>query len=106
MSCDRVTRARSADRVRVEDKYEFCLSGGDAAIGRSTEAAVFHLQQLGLWKRAAHLTVGKPQVVTRVVNGKQTSIKVKLDDLINGGDTSQNIPLKPGDILFVPQSRF
>jgi polysaccharide biosynthesis/export protein len=49
---------------------------------------------------------GNRAQVTRVVNGKQTSIKVKLDDLINGGDTSQNIPLKPGDILFVPQSRF
>ncbi len=49
---------------------------------------------------------GNRSQITRVVNGKQTSIKVKLDDLINGGDTSQNIPLKPGDILFVPQSRF
>lgn len=49
---------------------------------------------------------GNRAQITRVVNGKQTSIKVKLDDLINGGDTSQNIPLKPGDILFVPQSRF
>ncbi len=49
---------------------------------------------------------GNRAQITRVVNGKQTSIKVKLDDLINGGDTSQNIPLKAGDILFVPQSRF
>jgi polysaccharide export outer membrane protein len=49
---------------------------------------------------------GNRAQITRVVNGKQTSIKVKLDALINGGDTSQNIPLKPGDILFVPQSRF
>src|ERR1700722_4103637 len=34
---------------------------------------------------------GNRAQITRVVNGKQTSIKVKLDDLINGGDTSQNI---------------
>lgn len=49
---------------------------------------------------------GNRAQITRVTNGKQTSIKVKLDNLINDGDTSQNIPLKPGDILFVPQSRF
>jgi polysaccharide export outer membrane protein len=49
---------------------------------------------------------GNRAQITRVVDGKQTSIKIKLDDLINGGDTSQNLPLKPGDILFVPQSRF
>lgn len=44
--------------------------------------------------------------ITRVVNGQQTTIKVKLDALINHGDVSQNISLKPGDVLFVPQSMF
>ncbi len=42
--------------------------------------------------------------IVRVVNGQETSIKVKLDDLVSNGDTRQNIPLMPGDVLVVPQS--
>jgi len=44
--------------------------------------------------------------LVRTENGKQTEIKVKLDDLVNGGDMKQNLPLKPGDVLVVPESRF
>ena len=44
--------------------------------------------------------------IVRVVNGQETTIKVKLDDLVNNGDTRQNIPLMPGDVLVVPQSMF
>lgn len=44
--------------------------------------------------------------IVRVVNGQETTIKVKLDDLVNKGDTRQNIPLMPNDQLFVPQSIF
>jgi polysaccharide biosynthesis/export protein len=44
--------------------------------------------------------------LVRTENGKQTEIKVKLDSLVNGGDMKQNFPLKPGDVLVVPESRF
>ncbi len=44
--------------------------------------------------------------IVRVVNGQETSIKVKLDDLVNNGDTRQNLALQPGDVLVVPQSMF
>jgi polysaccharide biosynthesis/export protein len=44
--------------------------------------------------------------LVRTENGKQTEIKVKLDALVNGGDMKQNLPLKPGDVLVVPESRF
>jgi polysaccharide export outer membrane protein len=44
--------------------------------------------------------------VVRVVNGQETVIHVKLDNLVNGGDVKENIPLKPGDVLVVPQSIF
>jgi polysaccharide biosynthesis/export protein len=44
--------------------------------------------------------------IVRIVNGQETSIKVKLGDLVNNGDTRQNLPLKPGDLLVVPQSLF
>jgi len=40
------------------------------------------------------------------VNGKQTEIKVRLDDLLNDGDVRQNMPLQPGDIVIIPESRF
>ena len=44
--------------------------------------------------------------LVRMVNGQQTTIHVKLDNLLNGGDQRENIPLKPGDVLVVPQSIF
>jgi polysaccharide export outer membrane protein len=44
--------------------------------------------------------------LVRTENGKQTEIKVKLEALVNNGDMKQNLPLKPGDVLVVPESRF
>jgi polysaccharide export outer membrane protein len=44
--------------------------------------------------------------LVRTENGKQTEIKVKLDALLNDGDMKQNLALKPGDVLVVPETRF
>jgi polysaccharide export outer membrane protein len=44
--------------------------------------------------------------LVRTENGKETEIKVKLDALVNGGDMKQNLLLRPGDVLVVPESRF
>jgi polysaccharide biosynthesis/export protein len=44
--------------------------------------------------------------IVRNENGKQTEIKVKLDALVNNGDMKQNLLLKPGDVLVVPETRF
>lgn len=44
--------------------------------------------------------------IVRVVGGKTQEIKVRIGDLVNKGDVSQNVPLKPGDVLVVPESRF
>lgn len=44
--------------------------------------------------------------IVRVVGGKQKEVKVRIGDLVNKGDVSQNVPLKPGDVLVVPESRF
>jgi polysaccharide export outer membrane protein len=44
--------------------------------------------------------------IVRVVNGQQTTIHVKLADLVNSGDVRANVSLKPGDVVVVPQSLF
>jgi polysaccharide biosynthesis/export protein len=49
---------------------------------------------------------GNRAQLIRTENGKQTEIKVKLDSLLNSGDMKQNLPLRPGDVLVVPETRF
>jgi polysaccharide biosynthesis/export protein len=44
--------------------------------------------------------------LVRTENGTQTEIKVNLQALLDHGDMSQNLPLRPGDVLVVPQTRF
>ncbi len=44
--------------------------------------------------------------IVRTENGKQREIKIKLERLVNNGDMKHNMPLKPGDVLVVPESRF
>ncbi len=48
---------------------------------------------------------GNRAKVVRQVNGKQTEIKIKLNDLVNKGAMKHNIKLQPGDVLVVPESR-
>jgi polysaccharide export outer membrane protein len=54
----------------------------------------------------APFAAGNRARLIRTVNGKQQEIKVKLNDLVNGGDMKQNAALHPGDVLVVPESRF
>jgi polysaccharide biosynthesis/export protein len=49
---------------------------------------------------------GNRSRIVRMEYGKETTIHVKLADLVNDGDVKQNLPLKPGDVLVVPQSMF
>jgi polysaccharide export outer membrane protein len=56
----------------------------------------------GLTKFAA----GNSAVIVRNVDGRQTSIKVRLADLIKDGDISQNVDVLPGDTLIIPQTWF
>jgi len=44
--------------------------------------------------------------IVREANGKTIEQKVRLGDLLNKGELSQNYELKPGDVLIVPQSLF
>jgi polysaccharide export outer membrane protein len=49
---------------------------------------------------------GNRAKVVRVENGKTREMKVKLASLVNSGDMKQNLTLKPGDVIVVPESRF
>ena len=44
--------------------------------------------------------------IVRQVGGKTVEIRVRLGDLLNKGDVSQNQELRPGDLFLVPQSIF
>lgn len=49
---------------------------------------------------------GNRAKIMRAENGKETQINVKLADLLNKGDMKQNVPMKPGDVLVIPQTLF
>lgn len=49
---------------------------------------------------------GNRSRIVRVENGQETVIHLKLSDLLNSGDVRDNIALRPGDVLVVPQSLF
>jgi polysaccharide export outer membrane protein len=56
----------------------------------------------GLTKFAA----GNRAVIVRLEPDGQRTYSVRLDDLLKDGDVSQNVAMKPGDTLFVPQAYF
>ena len=49
---------------------------------------------------------GNRSKITRIVDGQQKQIEVRIDDLIKDGDISANVDLLPGDILIIPESWF
>jgi len=49
---------------------------------------------------------GNKASIIRVVDGKQQQFTVRLNDLIKDGDISANVPMRPGDILVIPESFF
>jgi polysaccharide export outer membrane protein len=56
----------------------------------------------GLTKFAA----GNSAVILRHVGSKEVKLHVRLSDLIKDGDISQNVRMRPGDTLIIPQSWF
>lgn len=49
---------------------------------------------------------GNKATIIRTVDGKQQQFRVRLNDLIKEGDISANVPMRPGDVLVVPESFF
>jgi polysaccharide biosynthesis/export protein len=54
----------------------------------------------------APFAAGNRAKVVRTEDGKQQEIKVKLSNLVNNGDMRQNLTLRPGDVIVIPESRF
>lgn len=54
----------------------------------------------------SQFAAGNRAKVMRTENGKTRQIRVRLHDLLNKGDVSQDLPLQPGDILVIPEARF
>lgn len=49
---------------------------------------------------------GNRASIVRNLNGKQSHIKVRLEDLVKRGELDANIKVAPGDILIIPESLF
>ncbi len=49
---------------------------------------------------------GNKASILRRSEGKSEQFGVRLVDLLRGGDLSANVPMRPGDILVIPQSFF
>ncbi|XLZ73175.1 XrtA/PEP-CTERM system exopolysaccharide export protein [Massilia sp. SR12] len=49
---------------------------------------------------------GNKASIIRNIDGKQQQFTVRLNDLIKDGDISANVPMRPGDILVIPESFF
>jgi len=54
----------------------------------------------------AEFAAGNRATLTRTVDGKAVQMRVRLKDLINDGDITANVPIQPGDVLVIPESRF
>jgi polysaccharide export outer membrane protein len=54
----------------------------------------------------SQFAAGNRAHLVRKVDGKEQDIKIKLEALVNNGDMKQNLTLRPGDVLVVPESRF
>jgi len=49
---------------------------------------------------------GNKASIVRTTNGSQTKIKIRLEDLLRGGDINANVAVYPGDIIVIPESLF
>ncbi len=54
----------------------------------------------------AEFAAGNRAVLVRQEGGKQTRATVRLKDLLDDGDISANMTMRPGDVLIIPESRF
>lgn len=49
---------------------------------------------------------GNNAKLVRVIEGKQKTFELSIDDLIRDGDISKNVDMLPGDIVIIPEAWF
>ena len=54
----------------------------------------------------SEFAAGNRAKLIRRIGDEQTEIRVRLDDLLNQGDIRQNVTMRPGDVIIVPEARF
>lgn len=54
----------------------------------------------------AEFAAGNRAKIIRKTSDGEIEVRVRLDDLINDGDISENVEMLPGDVLIIPQSFF
>lgn len=80
---------------QVKDPGSFPLKSGLTA-----------LEAIGLAKGFTKIAGQNDVKIMRMENGEKKTIKVKLGDISRKGDKSEDVLLKRGDIVFVPESLF
>lgn len=101
-------------RVTVSvNNFSGPLSEQVRVIGEATNPSAVnyteHMTLLDLMIAVGGLTEfasGNSAKLVRVVDGKQQSFNVKIDDLIRDGDISENVDMLPGDIVIIPEAWF
>ena len=78
--------------------------GQPLAVPYHTDLSVLDLMIAA--KGLTRFAAGNRAVIVRPVPGGTKRFTVRLDDLLSDGDLSQNVAVKPGDTLFVPQAWF
>jgi len=51
-------------------------------------------------------SAGSRATIARIVDGRYQQFGVRLEDLLKYGDLSANVPMRPGDVVFVPEAWF
>jgi len=49
---------------------------------------------------------GNNTTLVRLVDGKMTEYRVRVDDLVRNGEITANVDMRPGDILIIPEAWF
>lgn len=70
------------------------------------QAQMSLLDVIILSKGLTRFAAGNRAVIVRQGSDGPKTFNIRLDDLTKDGDISQNVPLQPGDTIFVPQSWF
>jgi polysaccharide export outer membrane protein len=103
--------------VRPDGRISTPLVSDVVALGKSPSQLAISVQdELKKYVKDPNVTImvtsfaGPPDRQIRVIvrqepDGRKT-YRVRLSDLLNDGDISQNLPMQPGDTLFVPQAWF